>query len=120
MTRAIGSPEPGFFKVRNGKAGPWVPARIFRWCHCTINGGDDNWAHAWEDTCDRFPHELGAEIDGKQVDLLRVWHSGREIPEAEYRYLKGDREWCHQHAPERLDATTPRDYFRVDLMPPIF
>ncbi|KKK66830.1 hypothetical protein LCGC14_2960120 [marine sediment metagenome] len=123
MTRAIDRPEPGFFKMRQTRGGPWVPAIIYRTCHCTVNGGDDNWSHKWRESCDRHPYpssDLEAEIDGKSVEVTRVWPWGRPIDQAEYEYLCGDRDWCRRHAPERLEAATPRDYFRVDLLPPIF
>ena len=119
MTREIDRPEPGFFKLRMVSAGPFVPAIIYRTCHCTVNGGDDSAPHPWRGTCDRYPR-LEAEINGKSVEVLRVWQSGRPIDQAEHEYLCADREWCHRHAPARLEAATPRDYFRVDLMKPIF
>jgi hypothetical protein len=110
--RLIEKPEPGFYKLRLARGGPWVAAIIFR--PCPIEFDPETFQHV-----DRVYH-LQAEIDGKSVELLRVWEYGRPVDQAEYEYLCGDRDWCRRHAPERLEAATPRDYFRVDLLPPIF
>ena len=37
-TRLHSKPEPGFFKMRLVKKGPYVAARIMRTCACTVNG----------------------------------------------------------------------------------
>jgi hypothetical protein len=87
--RVFGEPRVGFFRVRVGRRGPWVPASIYRECFCTINGGDEQRRHAWEETCDRFP-KLAGEIAGFPVDDVceAIWHANsREITELEYRAL---------------------------------
>ncbi len=112
MTRAIARPEPGFFRMRLVKGGPWVGAIIFR--PCPIEMHPETFQ-----AVDRHYH-LQAEIDGRPVDLSQIWDYGRRIDQAEYEYLCADRDWCRRHAPERLEADTQRDYFRADLLPPIF
>ena len=76
--RIIDQEQPGFYQLRLVKNGAYVAARIFRECHCTVNGGADCAAHDWCESCDRFP-PLRAEIDGEDaVPLLwcRVEGSG--------------------------------------------
>ncbi len=119
----IDRPQPGFFRVREKKAGPWVPAAIYAICHCTINGGDDNWSHEWRGSCDRYRYpdaELFATIDGKVVDVLRVWERGHRIGRSKYKNMVAYRDWCRVHDRERLNAATPAEHYRVDLLPPIF
>lgn len=116
--RQRGQAQPGFFKMRLVKGGPWVPARIHRPCHCTINGGLINAAHAWRDTCDRFPR-LVAEIAGEDADLWRVWENGRPIPQAEYDHLMRVRSWAETYAPGAPEAN-PRQAVDLGAMPPLF
>jgi hypothetical protein len=60
--RRIDKPEPGFFRLRLVRNGPWVGARIY-----TIFG------------------MFAAEINGvKGWDVDRVWTSGKEITQDEY------------------------------------
>ncbi len=113
--RGVENPEIGLFRVRQRRGGPWVPARIHQTCHCTIGGVP----HPWEASCDRYPH-LKGEIDGSEVDALKVWNSGQPITQGEYDYLTADRAHLRLYDPDRLDAATPAAYFRVDLMKPIF
>ena len=112
MTRAIDRPVPGFFKMRLTRGGPWVPAIVYRPCPIELEPETFQ-------AVDRH-YRLVAEIGGKPSEVLRVWQYGERIEQAEYKYLSDDRDWCRRHAPERLEAATPRDYFRVDLMKPIF
>ncbi len=83
--RVYGEPKVGFFKVRVVARGPWVPARIFRLCHCTVNGGDGGQGHDWAGTCDRYP-PLRAVVGKLLVDPCEgVWHANsREITEPDY------------------------------------
>jgi len=76
----INTPEPGLYKLRTMRGGPWVRARITRTCHCTIGGERP---HEWTDDCDRFPR-LTAFIDGNSVPLWRVWPYGRPVDADEY------------------------------------
>ncbi len=65
-SRAIDAPEPGFFRMKLVRGGPWVPARIFT----------------------RLGH-LAAEINGQPCDVDRVWNGGHFISEDDYRALVG-------------------------------
>ena len=97
--RRIDRPEPGLFVMKFVKGGPEIPARIWRPCCCTVNGGDEQVLHDWRETCDRYPH-LQGEIAGKPADLWRVWGSGRRTTEPHWRYLSDVRKWAEAHAPD--------------------
>ena len=109
MTRAIASPEPGFFRMCLVRGGIWVAAIIWRPCPLETNPETFQWI-------DRWPH-LEAEIDGKPASVDRVWTSGRRIPIAEYLFLKADRAWARQHAPH-LPEANPRKPVDFDTLPP--
>jgi len=103
MSRRIDQPQPGYFTLRLVKGGPFVPARIHRTCHCTVNGGDDNAAHDWRESCDRYPF-LAGEIDGKPANVDRIWTSGQPISRDIYDYLIDLGEWARTYDPEAPEA----------------
>lgn len=105
--RFTAHPEPGFFKVRLCKAGPWVPARIRRLCSCTATGGDDGAEHEWRETCDRFP-PLAADVDGEAVPIDRVWIYGHPIDERDWRYMTDYAAWARAHARHKPEANPRR------------
>lgn len=80
-TRTINEPQPGYWLVRLNRHSPWLPARIWRPCCCTIHGEKE---HDWQPDCDRFA-PLRAEVDGIGVTPLSVWHQrGRSISRKDY------------------------------------
>jgi len=110
--RRIDQSEPGYYQFALVKDGPMVAAQISRTCHCTVNGTDENIAHAWRDTCDRYPAGLLAIIDGEEsdpnrelkrwyheTDVERIWLHGEKIDEATYRWMIDDAAWCRRNAP---------------------
>lgn len=82
--RRIDQPEPGTYRIRQVKGGPWLGAIIWRPCLCTINGPAQ---HHWTSTCDRYP-PLQADIDGFEAEVERVWTYGRSIGRHEYDFLR--------------------------------
>ncbi|HET98765.1 MAG TPA: hypothetical protein ENH89_00020 [Aurantimonas coralicida] len=112
MTRAIDSPEPGFFRLKLTRGGPWVPAILYR--PCPIEFEPETFQ-----AVDRH-YRLVAEIDGKPADVHRVWTSGERITIAEYLYLTANHAWVRQYAPDLPEANpgSPID-FNV-LQPPSF
>lgn len=116
--RAIERPETGYFVTRLVRGGPEVPARIWRPCACTVNGGDDQQCHDWRDTCDRYPH-LQGEIDGTYADLWRVWTGGRRTTESHWRYMTDVARWAETHAPQDPTAN-PKQPIDLGAMPPVF
>lgn len=96
MNRQINRPEPGFFKLKLVRGGPWVPAII--WRACPIEFEPETFQ-----AVDRCYH-LQAEINGKQADVMRVWTARERITMAEYLYLTDDRAWVTQYAPHLPEA----------------
>lgn len=100
--RQVDRPQPGFYRLRLVRNGPWRPARIsYGPARDPLTG----------ERLDRSPL-WSAEIAGKLVappspdpyraGVYRVWHWGRPISLAEYTQLM---------------ATTPRD---LSVLPPLF
>ena len=116
-THQIDKPQPCFRRVKEGKGGVWVAARIHRTCHCTIHGGDDNAPHPWRMSCDRYP-QLEADINGKPRDPYLVWATrGEKISEGHYLYLIDDREHAVRYRPESPEAN-PRQPVDFNSIPP--
>lgn len=107
--RAVDDPEPGFFRTRLVKGGPYVAARIRRTCACTINGPR---VHDWRDDCDRFP-PLIADIDGEETSLDRVWHGGEPISEDMWTYYTQNRAWAIINDETQPEANAGK---KVDLL----
>lgn len=116
----INRPEPDFYWTRLVKGGPKVPARIWRPCCCTVNGGDEQVEHDWKDTCDRYP-PMRCTVAGFDRDPVEEWPSlaGRTIPESEFRYLTDCMEWDRQHAPT-APLANPRQSISLGDMPSLF
>ncbi len=76
--RRIDRPEPGYFKVRLYRRGPWVPARI-RWSTPIdpLTG----------EVLDRSTR-LEAFILDREVKVEQVWLYGRELTKDEYEWLR--------------------------------
>lgn len=112
--RNIADPQPGCYRLRLAKSGPWVAARIFeKPCYCTIGGGDDNASHRWTPACDRSPTpHLIAEVNGEPYDVELVWISGEPISPADYRFMLADADWAKANAPDEPVANPRRS---VDL-----
>ena len=111
MARIINRPEPGFFKMRLVKGGPWVPALVYRPCPLEMHPETFQWI-------DRVYH-LEAEIDGMAANVDRIWTSGQRITAAEYLYMKADRVWVRQYAPH-LPEARPEETMDINKLPPIF
>ena len=116
----IDRPVEGFYRTRLVKGGPWVAARIFRTCCCTIGGGDMNVIHDWTPDCDRFPR-LRCEVAGRERDAAEAWPSllGNPIPESEWRYLRDGAEWDRRFNPVSPHAR-PTEPIDLNRMPSLF
>lgn len=113
----IRHPQPGFFRLRVVKGGPWVGAVI--WSPCPIQFPEDTWACAGDDyqPLDR-PRILLAEIDGKPVSPHTVWISGEQITAREWRYLTEGAAWDRRYDPS-APAANPRRAVDLNELPPI-
>lgn len=116
----LDSPKPGYFKTRLVRNGPWIGAKIFKTpCQCTINGGDENEKHIWNESCDRYPHpELSAEIDGRPANMTRVWEFSTEVDEKEFNYLTSSARWDRQNDPDS-PYVTPDKAIDINKIKPV-
>lgn len=87
----MNDPQPGYYRRRLVRGGPWVPARI--WYGLPA----DPWTG---DLLDRSPR-LQCEVAGELRDPLDqwTWLAARPIAEADYWFEIEDRKWLAQHRP---------------------
>lgn len=104
--RAVGKPEPGYFRMRVIRKGPWVPAAIFHidgiWSACI--DGETGSAH---------------EDPGYADCVFRVWLGGRRISRSEYDHMLATKAWAAEHATYHpsVNVRKPLD---VSKLPSIF
>ncbi len=121
--RVLIRPEPGFYVMRLRSGAPLVAAVIYQLCPMvipqptTIAGPHpDEWCRP----LDR-PPRYEARVDGKRVDLDRVWtaRSLRPIRRTEFEFRSGPlRRWARANP----GAPEARPHSPVDLsaIPPLF
>jgi hypothetical protein len=117
VVRRIDRPEPGFFKLRLVRGGPFVAAVIFMPCPM-VPADPDIHPGEWCTPLDRSRH-LEARIDGRPAAPDRVWIGGRPIDSREYRYLIEGAAWDRSYAPE-APAANPTRAIDLTQLPPIF
>jgi len=108
---SIATPQPGLYRVRLVKGGPWCPLRI--------------WQGFPLDPVSREPLERGwlwrAELHEEEVDVWQFWPycAGQPLERTEYDYLLAMYRHATEHEPA-LPAANPRQ--RIDHMttPPPF
>lgn len=108
--RRIDKPEPGFFRMRLVKGGPWVGARlIYGPSRDPETGGvmeERSWF--WE-TWINGTLAAPPSPDPTAAGVWRVWLCAPdEIDEPTYRHLIDDRAWCAAHAPHMPEAHPER------------
>ena len=93
------APQPGYYRRKLVKNGPWVAARI--------------WIEEERDEAGELQSEqkFFCLVDGKPVDAFEAWTwlANRPITEAEYRFMVDDAAWCREYAPHepKANPTTP-------------
>lgn len=102
-------PQPGFFKTRLVKGGPWVPALIYRPCPIDPSTG----VHV-----DRHYH-LEARIGERPASVDHVWMTCRPIPRRDWLYMSDLSAWAGLYEPEAPEAN-PFDSVDLDTLPPSF
>ncbi len=106
--RRVDQAEPGLFRIRLVKGGPWVAAAI----ECDALG-------VWS-----------AVIDGERQDpahpdwtlaesVARIWHYGDRISDSDYEFLIERARWCRANAPESPEAN-PKRPVNIGREPPPF
>jgi hypothetical protein len=121
--RVLIRPQPGFYVMRLRSGAPLVAVVIYQLCPIvipqpmTIAGPHpDEWCRPLDRS-----RRCEARLDGKRVDLDRVWtaRSLRPISRAEFEFRSGPlRRWAR----ENPNAPEARPYRPVDLaaIPPLF
>lgn len=114
-SRRVDEPQPGLFRIRLVRGGPWVAARIY---HESARDADGN-------PLDRSVF-WWAEIDGQLVAdpspdwstarIDKVWLFGRSIDEAEYHHLLRVKRWADAHDPAAPEAN-PRKTIDLRRLP---
>lgn len=124
--RLLDWPEPGFFRTRLVRGGPWVAAVIWRPCPW-VEPGDGEGSAAVEDWCrpldDPQPYDarpLRAAIDAggawRTVTPHEVWERGREIPAREFHFFVDRRRWALLRAQWGAPSLPEADPYKpVDL-----
>jgi len=98
----IDKPEPGLYKRRLVRGGPWVTVWIDRFCTCTAADNYDGKRHIWTSECDRFPPLRALVSENRFEDLDEQWThcAGNRISLSEYLHLNNLKEWAQRHAPD--------------------
>lgn len=108
--RRIDRPEPGFFRMRLVRGGPWVPAVTFLPCPIDPHTGEQ---------LDRARKLMGS-VNGEDPSYAvadRVWISGRPISEREFLFLLADGQWCRDHAPDLPEANPTKSINLREIAP---
>ena len=118
--RWAGHPEPGFYRVRLTRGGPWVPAVIWRPCPMIMphGGGPERLGDDFEAlpgpeewcTPTERSRPLRAMIHGVgETDPQELWVRGRRIGPAEYRWRTELGRWAQRYAPNQPEVRNPRN-----------
>lgn len=105
--RVVDEPQPGFFRMRLVKRGPYVPAKI------------ENVDGKWSATINGKPQLPTHEDPMLASGVLDIWHSAKIIDEAEYKYLIGLKEWAERVKPDH-PAANPYKPIDLKTLPPVF
>ncbi len=92
--RRVDQPEPGLFKLRLVKGGPWVAAEI------TLDDAGRYGALINGEPCG--PAHVDPVLAPRVMD---VWHSGVRIDAGEHAYLLSLSAWARANAPDRPEAS---------------
>lgn len=91
------TPQAGFYRMKLVRNGPWCGVRIWYGAPSDPDNPGQllDRSHRWQ-----------AEINGWACQIERVWPwaAGRNVDEAEYRYLVALSSHAKEHAPEMAEA----------------
>ena len=103
-----GDPQPGFYRRRMVRHGPWVPVRI--WLEQPID--DETGELTGDET-------LRCEVDGRDADPFRHWTyvADQPISEADFDYMREHAAWALRHAPDHpiANPNSPVDWDRARI-----
>lgn len=113
-------PEPGYFKLRRVRGGPWVPAIIWRPCPLIMpepleaTPAPEEWCCPTERS-----RVLRARIGDQEASPDDVWASGRRISPKEYALRLAVRTWALTYAPAQPEANE-RQPVDLKTLPSLF
>lgn len=117
--RSIDDPQPGYFKLRLVRKGPWLPARIRHEPMADPTTGEPlDRSYLWYAEIDGQLH-APPDRDPARAGVFRIWLFGKRITEEDYSKLRENKaraERVDPQAPE-LNPETPVDLGR---MKPLF
>ena len=100
-----GLPEPGFYRLRMVKAGPWVPVRIW------LEDGDRD-----PETDELMSDQvLRAKVGDQERDPSKIWTFLWDITEEEYYFLLSRARWATAHNPTAPEANPKRPIRQTDV-----
>jgi len=118
--RQVDQPEPGFFKIREVRGGPYVAARIYH------EPARDPQTGEWLDRSPWWRAEINGRPCGnaspdpiKADGVMRIWTFGVRINKREYEHLLNVKNWAKRHRPD-LPEANPRAQIDLNKMKPIF
>jgi hypothetical protein len=119
QTRLVGHPEPGWYRVRLVRGGPWVPARI------VLEPTPDPWFPEnpmdrpcyWSTVVNGEPSKLTEIVPGKDVWRIHEW--GERIDKETYDLMVEQAAWDKRYDPasplanpdKRVDLSTAPTFF---------
>lgn len=106
--RRVDLPEPGTFRLRLVRGGPWVAAEIER-----------DALGVWTAVIDGERQVPGHPDPALAEGVFRVWHYGHAIDASEHAFLVARARWARIHAPDSPEAN-PKRPIRVGSLPPAF
>lgn len=115
------APEPGYFRLKLVRRGPWVPAIIWRPCPLILPDILEATAPGPEQWC--CPAErsrpLRARIGEDEADPFEVWTRGSDIDAREYAMRLARRDWAVRFAPAQPEAN-PKQPADLAKLPSLF
>ena len=96
--RRIDRPEPGLFRMRLRRGGPWTACRI------TCDGG------IWQAWVNDIPQGPENEDPWRVAMLERIWTGAEHVTATEYHHLRRLHQWAVKHAPWHPAASPSQPY----------
>jgi hypothetical protein len=111
--RFLDVPEPGFYRTRMVRGGPWVPCLIWVDCPFELEDEDNLCCPTERRLCaGKQLWSFRASINGTDADPLEVWQRGYRITPRQYHKMVLVRDRALQHARHEPEANPTR---AVDL-----
>jgi hypothetical protein len=119
-TRLADVPEPGFYRLKLVRGGPFVPARIYVPCPFEIEDESQlGWPVERRHCAGMQRWSLRATINDEDADPLDVWQRGNRISAIDYHKMIAVRDRAVAHEPYAPEAN-PRGKVNLARQPSLF